>query len=83
MERKIKMGEIMDAFDDYMKREHNKTRKQVNRTPPIRLRRSVEADILASFDLSDELVGYLCKMGFNQREIPGLSLDLLKLHRRA
>ena len=79
MERKIKMGEIMDAFDDYMKREHGKTRKQVNRTPPIKLKRSMEADILASFDLSDELVGYLCKMGFEQREIPALNLNLFEV----
>ena len=63
-------------FDDFMEQAFGKKR-------PISLKRSVEADILSSFALSDELVGYLVKMGFNQREIPGLSLDLLKLHRRA
>ena len=63
-------------FDDFMFEAFGKKR-------PIRLKRSVEADILSSFALSDELVGYLVKMGFNQREIPGLNMDLLKLHRRA
>jgi len=60
-------------FDDAMRQ-----RGKVKRLKP-----DIEADILASFDLSDELVGYLCKMGFEQREIPALNMDLLKLHRRA
>ena len=46
---------------------------------PIRLRRSVEDKILAGFALSDELVGYLCKMGFEQREIPALNLNLFEV----
>ena len=55
-------------------------REKVYRKPPIQLRRSVEADILASFALSDELVGYLCKMGFEQREIPALNMNLFEVH---
>ena len=64
-------------FDDFMDK-----RKQVNRKPPIQLRRSVESQILASFALSDELVGYLCKMGFEQREIPALNLNLFELEKK-
>lgn len=46
---------------------------------PIRLKRLVEADMLASFALADELIDYLIKMGFRQREIPDLSLNLFTL----
>ena len=45
------MGEIMDAFDDYMKREHNKTRKQVNRNPPMTLQFSAIDDSMLFLDL--------------------------------
>ena len=60
-------------FDDAMRR-----RGKVKRLKP-----DIEADILASFDLSDELVMLLCRCGFRQKEIPGLNMDLFKLHRRA
>ena len=59
-------------FDDFMEQAFGKK-------IPIRLKRPVEADILAGIALANELMDYLCKMGFRQNEIHDLSLNLFTL----
>ena len=59
-------------FDDFMEQAFGKKR-------PIRLKRPVEADILAGIALANELMGHLCKMGFRQMEVHDLSMNLFAL----